>query len=56
LEEFKINTIEEKYLLNVFQFLSLANHHKYFTKDEICEVLKKMEIKMAKSDIELMIW
>lgn len=56
LEEFHINPTEEKYLMRVFNELSACYANKYFTEFEVREVLKKMGVKMPKSEVDRMLW
>lgn len=54
MDEFTIDKTEEKYLFKVFE--KLTKGAESFGREEIAEVLKKMEMEMTKSEIELMIW
>ncbi len=56
LEEFKINPTEEKYLLRVFNSLSAPHAHKFFTAEEVRETLKRMSVRMGKTEVERMVW
>ena len=56
LEEFSINSTEEKYLLRVFKLLSAPNGEEFFTNLEIKDMLGRMGMQMNKSQIDLMIW
>lgn len=42
--------------MRVFNELSANYAHKYFTEFEVREVLKKMGVKMPKSEVERMLW
>lgn len=56
LEEFQLNTTEEKYLLNVFATLAADHQEQYFTADDIEKILRRMKMKLTRKEIELMIW
>ncbi len=40
----------------MFNSLSAKHGHKYFTAEEIKEILRKMNIRMTKTEVERMIW
>lgn len=49
MDEFTIDKTEEKYLFKVFE--KLTKGAESFGREEIAEVLKKMEMEMTKSEI-----
>lgn len=48
LEEFQINSTEEKYLDKVFKYLSAPHGHKYFSENEVSAVLRRLGSKMGR--------
>ncbi len=56
LEEFQINTTEEKYLLKVFSNLAAAHGGKFFTEADVGAVLRRLGSKMSRKEVERMVW